>query len=163
MVFIPDPLNYEMKKNPPKNGATYSQPHGLTDEQLAQVDSMAREELIALVQRCNPDYVGIALLTEDEIAEAMLLKLAVNALTSRDAKQTLENINAWLDRKKGKAIQRIDQRIASFHTTAIPDMTTPEILAQLTKLQDSLPANVKLIEGKVEVTDYQQVSKPDLP
>lgn len=77
--------------------------NAITEAQLSRLDSMSREELVGLVRLCNVDAVAIALMSKAEIAESMLQKLAVNALTSKDAKQTLENVNAWLDRERGKA------------------------------------------------------------
>lgn len=96
--YIPNPANYTMKgnANPPVVQAQEA-------PDIDKLEGMTRDELIALVRLCNAEQIAIAGLTEDQIAEAMLFRIASDGLTSKDAKRALENFNAWLDRVKGKA------------------------------------------------------------
>lgn len=118
---------------------------------LSHLDEMTREQLITFIRCCIPEPASIALMTEDETADAMMLKLAIMAIKSDEAKTTLDCVNAWLDRKKGKAVQRIDQRVQSIHHTNAGELSTGDIMLALAGMQ--LPDGVKLIEGKVERVD----------
>jgi hypothetical protein len=68
----------------------------------AALKSLSKSELIAIIERINAAMGNVAVMDDNTIAEAMLLKLATNALTTKDAKDCLANVNAWLDRKHGK-------------------------------------------------------------
>lgn len=105
--YVPNPANYVMKGNPIPAAVTAAPP-----PDLSKLDEMTKEELITLIRLSNADQIAIALMDEEEIARAMLHKLAVNALTSKDARQTLENVKEWIDRVKGKAMQREMRAIA---------------------------------------------------
>ncbi len=102
---IPSPLkNFTPRQNPPK------QTIAVESDDLSRLDSLSREELIALVRRL--DGAAIGMMTKEEVAEAMLFKLAHTALTSRDTKDTLAAIREWLDRSEGKPMQRQQMLVA---------------------------------------------------
>ena len=83
---------------------------GIDEKTLTTLHIMRKDALISLIQRVSGAMWGIGLQTEEQTAEAMLLKLAINGLTSQDNKDSLANINAWLDRKRGKPAQYIEQK-----------------------------------------------------
>lgn len=81
--------------------------NSLSDDDLGALDGMSREELISLIKGVSGPMWGIGLKTKEEIADAMLFKLAHTALTSKDAKDMMAAIREWLDRVNGKAVQPI--------------------------------------------------------
>lgn len=74
---------------------------------LSALDSMNAEELRALVRRCCPDKARVLMMTEDQQGQAMIDMLAITALTTGDRKEARECGKEWLDRIKGKPVQRI--------------------------------------------------------
>lgn len=80
---------------------------GLSDGDIAALDAMSREELIALVRRMACQCGMVAGMSAEEIAQAMLARLAEEALSrSTQGKDCISAINAWLDRTQGKPIAR---------------------------------------------------------
>lgn len=89
---------------------------GNTDnEDFSRLDSLTRDELITLIKTLPG--VSTAMLTKEEIGEAMMVKLAHTALTSRDVKDTLAAIKEWLDREHGKPMQRQQSLVATVDAT----------------------------------------------
>lgn len=82
---------------------------GIDAQTMAAIDQMPVNELRELIRSVSGAMWGIGLMDEDATAEAMLLRLAIDGLTTKDARQALANINAWLDRKQGKPVQSIKQ------------------------------------------------------
>ncbi len=96
--------------------ATIAEYEARQKEEAQKIDcsslkSLPKPELIAIIQRMNAAMGNVAGMTDEQIAEAMLLKLATNALTTKDAKDCLANVNAWLDRKQGKAVQNVKHEL----------------------------------------------------
>jgi len=86
-----------------KNKATVTAEIGL--ETLERIEAMSQPELVNyIIKRVPGAVLRVACMTEEETYEAMLLKLAVGGLTSHDARDTLNYIREWLDRKKGKPV-----------------------------------------------------------
>ncbi len=136
-----------------KNKETIAEEIG--EETLAKIKEMPKSELIDLIMRVSGAMWGVGIMNEEQTAEAMLLKIAINGLTSNDAKTTLENVNAWLDRKKGKAVQRIDQRVdqrvLSIHKGIPGEMTTSELLESLRSIKQ-LPEGMRLLgDGTIDI------------
>ncbi len=137
----------------------------ISAEDMAKLDDMSRGELIALIRRVSGAIWGIGMLDEDRTAEAMMLKLAINGLTTQDTREALANISQWLDRKKGKAIQRVDQRIEHTGKLSTGEMTNEQLLATLANASASglLPGGMKLIGGDLVVdAAYQEVNNQDV-
>jgi len=110
--FIPDPVkNFTPRQNVRRKPEPLPSESALTAGELAKLETMDANALLRLVQRMNAVLLGIALKDDEQVAEAMLLKLAHIALTSRDSKDTLAAIREWLDRVKGKAVQPISQAV----------------------------------------------------
>lgn len=133
--------------------------NALTEAQLSALDAMTKEELIALVQRMARQCGMVAAMSEDETAQAMLDTLAHTALKPiiqgvnmrADIQNRLSSIDKWLDRTKGKAIQRIDQRVLTVGNRDASELSTAELFAMLRHAQEAkqLPGNVRLLEGDV--------------
>lgn len=123
-----------------------------TDDQLARIEDMSRDELITLARRCNAALGGVGVLSEDETAEALLLKISAHALSGRGI-DWLSSAREWFDRKRGKATQRIEQKIDHTSKHLIVDMTSEQIMLELQRMQTLgvMPDGVKVIEGRVEV------------
>ncbi len=153
------PANYVMKGNPPKQDAIKTNASELTEAQLSRLEDMGRDELIALVRRMACQCGMVAAMTEDETAQAMMdtlahtaLKPIIQGLNMRaDIQSRLNSIDKWLDRTKGKAIQRIDQRVLTVGNGGAGELSTAELFAMLRHAQDAkqLPGNVRLLEGDV--------------
>lgn len=83
---------------------------------LPSLDTMSREELISTVARWGRAMGYIVCLTEEETAQAMLDVLAETALRpivaginmKADIQARMVAIEKWLDRVRGKPMQRID-------------------------------------------------------
>jgi len=103
-------------KAPPKT-ASFAPPE--LEDAIDRLDKLSKPELVALIGSVSKAVWGIGLMKDDEIAECMLLKLAINALTTSDAKDALSNIREWLDRKKGKAVQTVQQNVNMSGTVAM--------------------------------------------
>lgn len=83
--------------------------NGLSDTQLAGVDSMPKDELIALIKRVAGAMWGYALLSSEQKREALRLKIYSIAMQSSQDAVTLKAANDWLDREEGKPVQRVVQ------------------------------------------------------
>jgi hypothetical protein len=87
----------------------YKAQTALSDTQLAKLDNMTKEELIALIRLCNAEQIGIALMTPDEVKAATRLRLAVMAISNKDDKVALQAIQQLLDRLEGKPLGTAQQ------------------------------------------------------
>lgn len=76
-------------------------------EDLPDLDALDAPELRNLVKRLFGAVYGVGLMNDEETAQAMLDRLAIDGLKSQDAKVTLANFTAWLDRKRGKPVQSV--------------------------------------------------------
>lgn len=116
----------------------------LSDEELFGLDSMSREELIALVRRFACQCGLVATMSDDETAQAMLDILAETALKpvlhgtsmKADIASRLTAVERWLDRKKGKPVG----------TSPLIQLGTSGDLNVMIRLVDSA-GNVEVIEG----------------
>lgn len=102
----------------------------LSASDLSRLDSMSREELLALVQRMARQCGLAACRTKEEIAEAMLDVLAETALKplvmgssmKADIQSRMQAIDRWLDRDRGKPAQTVQGGIVH--------MTLADLVAQ---------------------------------
>ena len=101
----------ERISNVPLTTAQPAQQHDapINAEDMARIEGMAREELIALVRLCNAEQIGIALMTAQEVKDATRLRLAVMAITNKDDKLALQAIQQLLDRLEGKPVGTAQQ------------------------------------------------------
>ena len=72
---------------------------------IAKLEGMTREDLIALVERMARQCGMVASMTEDEIRQAFLDRMAHIGLTGK-AQEALAAMEKRMDRVEGKAIQR---------------------------------------------------------
>ena len=85
---------------------------------LEGLNALDRDQLLSLCRRMACQCGLVAMMTDDETAQAMLDELAHTALKplklsvniKADIQSRMAAIDKWLDRKQGKAIQRVDQR-----------------------------------------------------
>jgi len=111
---------------------------------LARIEGMSREELVALCWRFACQCGLVATMTDEETAQAMLDILAETALkpvlygTSMKADITsrLTAVERWLDRKKGKPVG----------TSPLIQLGASGDLKVMIRLVDSA-GNVEVIEG----------------
>lgn len=97
--YIPSPLhNFTPRQNPKPV---------LDTPDLSRIEHLSKPELISLVERMSRQCGLVASMTEEELAQAMMDKLAHTALSS-NGKDTLNAIREWLDRVKGKPIQSVN-------------------------------------------------------
>ncbi len=101
--------NNGMLVEKPKQDPIGSDSNAIDAQTLATLHSMDNNALVSLITRIGGAMWGIGLMNETQTAEAMLLRLAIDGLTSKDARIARDNINAWLDRKQGKPLQSIKQ------------------------------------------------------
>lgn len=97
---------------------------------LTRLDSMSREELIALCKRFARQCGMVAAMTKEETAQAMLDTLAHTALKpivsgvnmKADIQSRMTAIDKWLDRERGKPMQTqvIDVKGGIEHKVMLP-------------------------------------------
>lgn len=113
--------------NDPKTGARIiekqadspSSPIPLSASDLARLEGMTREELLALAKRMACQCGLVAAMTREETAQAMLDVLAETALKSNpndssmkvDIEARMRAIDRWLDRERGKPAQTVNQNV----------------------------------------------------
>ncbi len=132
---------------------------------LSRLEGMGREELIAVIERMERQCGMVAAMTEEETIQAMLDTLAHTALKpiiagvnmKADIDSRLKAIDRWLDRKQGKAIQRIDQRVQNVGSEPLGEMTNEQLLVELRKLKE-LPAGMVLLEDGTIDADYDVIA-----
>jgi len=79
----------------------------LTPSDLSHLESMTQPELVALIRRVSGAMWGIGMMTPDDIASAMKLKLAHAGLTEKEMHKALPAMDRWFDREIGKPKQTI--------------------------------------------------------
>jgi hypothetical protein len=117
---------------------------GLTEEQLQKLEGMTREELITLCHRFACQCGTVAMMTDEQTAQAMLDILAETALKpvlygtsmKADIASRLTAVERWLDRKKGKPVG----------TSPLVQIANAGDLNVMIRLVDSA-GNVEVIEG----------------
>lgn len=142
----------------------------LTASELEKLEGMSREGLIALVRRFAGQCGIAAMMTEDETAQAMLDSLAEIALRPivagvnlrADISARMSAIDKWLDRTRGKTVQRVEQKVEHSTGGKASELTNEQLMAILSRASVAglLPAGEKMdSEGRL-VTDaeYAEVS-----
>ncbi len=81
----------------------------ISEDELARLGDMSREQLIALIRLCNAEQIGIALMTTEEVKAATRLRLSVMAISNKDDKLALQAIQQLLDRLEGKPVGTAQQ------------------------------------------------------
>lgn len=87
----------------------------LTDDEAAKLEGMSRDELLVLCRRFACQCGLVAMMTKEEIAQAMRDVLAETALRpivagvnmKADIMSRLAAIDKWMDRTEGKAAQSV--------------------------------------------------------
>lgn len=106
----------ERISNVPKiNGQSTDNSSPLSASDLARLEGMTREELLALAKRMACQCGLVAAMTKDETAQAMKDVLAETALRSivpgtgmkADIQSRMQAIDKWLDREEGKPAQTV--------------------------------------------------------
>ncbi len=163
------PANYVMKGNKPKPAVNAPQSPEIDATALGQVESMDHARLVALVRRMACQCGLVAMMTEEETAQAMLdtlahtaLKPVSSALNMRaDIDSRLKAVDKWLDRTQGKAIQRIDQRILNVGNGSVDSMTSAELMVAVAKIKQ-LPDGVMLLaDGTLDIVDHDDPPTTD--
>ncbi len=81
------------------------------DDNLSRLDSLSRDELIALVRRMSIQCGMVAAMTEDEIRQGFLDKMAHIGLTG-DALVALNAMEKRMNRVEGTPMQRQQSMVA---------------------------------------------------
>ncbi len=104
---VPDPFkNYVMKGNPVKMDVPTAD-NAIDAQTLSQIENMDANALRGLIQRVSGAMWGIGLKSQDDIAEAFKLKLAIGGMSEKDMFKALPVMREWFDRSLGKAPQSI--------------------------------------------------------
>ena len=103
------PANYEMKRK--EKPVEVKQPGGIDPATFATLQTLDKEALISLIERVAGAMWGIGLKTKEQRREAILLRLAVLALTSKEAKDVVATARELFDRETGKPIQQVDASV----------------------------------------------------
>lgn len=81
----------------------------LSAVEIERLEGMTREELVGLVRASNAEYVGIGLMSQEEIKLSTRIRLAQIALRNPDDKVALQAIQQLLDRLEGKPVGTAQQ------------------------------------------------------
>ena len=107
----------------------------IDEKTLSTLHDMSKDALIELIKRVSGAMWGVGLMTKQETGEAMLLRLAIDALSTDDARVALANIREWLDRERGKPAQYIEQRIGKVGESKASELTTEQLLLELNRMR----------------------------
>lgn len=80
----------------------------LSAEDMARLDGMSREELIALIKRVSGAIWGVAMMDDAEKAEAARLKLYNMGMSATEIHKCVPALDKWFDRTVGRAKQQIE-------------------------------------------------------
>lgn len=143
MTYEFDPLTGDpMPKSNGKVNDVVPGSNAITEAQLAKLDAMSRDDLIALVRRMACQCGLVAAMSEEETARAMLDRLAEEALKrSTQGRDAISTINAWLDRKQGKPIART---VAEVSVASVSVQADVALLSRIKR---------DLIEGRLLLDD----------
>lgn len=83
----------------------------ISDRDLAKLDLMTKNQLVALIKRCASAIWKYALMDEDESYEAVCLKLLSMGLSEEQSYKALPPLKEWMDRRKGKPKQSIEMAV----------------------------------------------------
>ena len=89
----------------------------ITPSELSRLESMSNAQLIDMVKRMACQCGLVALMSEDEREQALFDVLATKGIKAMD----VPAIKEYFDRKKGKPIQGIDQRLLGHMTISWED------------------------------------------
>lgn len=102
---------------------------------LAALEGMTKAELVGLIRRCCPEKARVLMMTEDQQGQAMVDMLAITALTGTDRREARECGKEWMDRIKGKPVQRQIAAVA----VAEGKFSIADILASIDGTSAGLP------------------------
>ena len=77
-------------------------------ETYLKLKDMSKDQLLTIIKNIGGAMWSIGIKTDDEIAEAMRLKMAIQGLTEPKIAKSLPAMREWFDRTQGKATQRVD-------------------------------------------------------
>lgn len=126
--YTPDPFkNFTPRQNPPQPAViAHNEAETIDPATLAALNPMTKEELIALIRRVSGAMWGIAIQTQQEREDAMLLNLSILALTSDSAKAVVATTKEYFDRMRGKPAQTIDMTVKE---KGVDGLTTDRLIA----------------------------------
>ena len=113
------PANYEMKRKEKPLQPSVEAVDAISEETLASLRTLSSAELIALVERMARQCGLVAMMTQEQTAQAMLDCLAETALRpiakgmnmKADIQSRIAAIDKWLDRTRGKPAQSVDMTL----------------------------------------------------
>lgn len=140
MQFDPltgDPLP---KFNPELGVGSVTSSSAISNDEFQHLESMSKEGLIGLIQRVSGAMWGIGLKTQDDVAEAFKLKLAISGMAERDMFKALPIMREWFDRSLGKAAQSIAMTVEDKGLSKLSDEKLLRLERELARLtgQDSI-------------------------
>lgn len=135
----------------------------LTNEIMAKIETYSKGDLLNLIRKVGGAIWGVGIMTDDEAYEAARMKLLHTGLTSESANTSLNTLREWIDRTKGRAVQRVEQKVEHSKKEEPPqELSNEQLFAMIASASTAglLPAGVK-VEGGAVVTDadYSEVSK----
>ena len=86
---------------------------------IERLQALTKSQLIALMTKLG-GIIGYALKSEEEIDEAMMLKLAYSGLTENQVHKYLPAIREYYDRRKGKPAQSISMDVKDTRMDKLP-------------------------------------------
>lgn len=155
--------------NPAGPAAGYTHKHKpfasgtITAQDIEALETLSKPQLINLIKKVSGAVWGIALKTDEEAYEAVRLKMLNSGLSEENIGKSLPALKEWLDRTKGKPIQRIDQKIDQRIVRADEkptEMTNEQLLELLSKAgsMNLLPGGVTIDNGHVITNaEYEEV------
>lgn len=111
--YIPNPANYTMKGNPPKQEL----PPAI---EMPNLDHMTREELIALIKHVGGAIWGYALMDDNAKADSARLKLYNLGMSATEVHKVVPALDKWFDRTSGKAPQSIAMDVRDTRMDKLP-------------------------------------------
>ena len=138
--------NNGMLVEKPKQDSTGGDSNPISAATLSILHSMPKEALISLIQRVSGAMWGIGLKTQDDIAEAFKLKLAIGGMSEKDMFKALPVMREWFDRSLGKAPQSIAMTVKD---DGLGKLSTDKLLRLAAMLDEPLiipPMHDKLQE-----------------
>ncbi len=162
--FRPDPTNYVMRGNAPRDA-----PPPSLDVDLALLNTlldMPRIELESLLKRvmlaCWGDTgltgqhaLKTALMSDDDIAEAAKLRFATAGLNTKEMFKALPLLREWFDRAKGKPAQSIAMTVEDKGITKLSDERLLNLERNLARMTGQEAIVIAPAPTRISSTDNQ--------
>lgn len=121
----------------------------LTAADLARLENMSKQQLIALYRLLNADKVHVGLLSKEERIEAAKLKFWASGLNEPDIFKALPALKEAFDRDVGKAAQTVNMTVEE---KGLGRLTTERLLAldaELCRRAGLEPLNIAPMPGRL--------------